>query len=78
MPRRESSFASSATGLTGECGVIESVTAENFMCHRNFQLDFCPRINYITGVNGSGKSAVLAAIQICLGARATTTNRGLR
>lgn len=32
-------------------------------------------VNFIHGQNGSGKSAVLAAIQICLGAAARRTNR---
>lgn len=32
-------------------------------------------MNFIHGQNGSGKSAILAAIQICLGAGARRTNR---
>jgi chromosome segregation ATPase len=35
-------------------------------------------VNYITGMNGSGKSAILAALQICLGAKASATHRGTK
>ena len=35
----------------------------------------CRNVNFIYGQNGSGKSAILAAIQICLGAGARRTNR---
>jgi chromosome segregation ATPase len=39
-------------------------------------MELCRNINFIHGQNGSGKSAILAAIQICLGASARRTNRG--
>lgn len=35
----------------------------------------CRNVNFVSGQNGSGKSAILAAIQICLGAGARRTNR---
>ena len=57
-------------------GVIESVTCINFMCHKHFDVQLGPLINFITGHNGSGKSAILTAITICLGGKATSTNRG--
>ena len=38
-------------------------------------VDLCRNVNFIYGQNGSGKSAILAAIQICLGAGARKTNR---
>ena len=38
-------------------------------------MDLCNNVNFISGQNGSGKSAVLAAIQICLGASARRTHR---
>jgi chromosome segregation ATPase len=58
-----------------ECGVITRIHCENFMCHRSFTVDFCRNVNFIYGQNGSGKSAILAAIQICLGAGARRTHR---
>lgn len=46
------------------------------MCHENFVHEFGPRINFITGRNGSGKSTILTAITMCLGGRASATDRG--
>ena len=59
-----------------DCGILLSASMEDFMCHRRFDIDFGPLINFIVGHNGSGKSAVLTAITICLGGKATSTNRG--
>jgi chromosome segregation ATPase len=63
-------------GASQTCGYIKSVRLKNFMCHENFELNFGRRLNFIIGHNGSGKSAILTAISICLGAKATDTNRG--
>jgi len=46
------------------------------MCHSNFHIALSPRINFISGLNGSGKSAIQTALVVCFGARASTTNRG--
>jgi len=62
-------------GKPAECGVIKKVYVENFMCHPKLTVDLNQNINFIHGQNGSGKSAILAAIQICLGAGARRTNR---
>lgn len=58
-----------------ECGVITRIYCENFMCHRKLTVDLCRNVNFVYGQNGSGKSAILAAIQICLGAGARRTHR---
>ena len=63
------------SGKPPEAGIIVKVYVENFMCHKKMSVDLCNNINFINGQNGSGKSAVLAAIQICLGAGASRTNR---
>jgi chromosome segregation ATPase len=62
-------------GKPPEAGVIKKIDVENFMCHRKFTVDLNRNVNFITGQNGSGKSAILAAIQICLGAGARRTHR---
>lgn len=59
-----------------EVGIIEMIKLENFMCHRHLELKLGPNINFIIGQNGSGKSAVLVALTVCLGAKAGFTNRG--
>mmetsp|Transcript_29485 Transcript_29485/g.33811 ORF Transcript_29485/g.33811 Transcript_29485/m.33811 type:complete len:1212 (-) Transcript_29485:207-3842(-) len=58
-----------------EAGVISKIYVENFMCHQKLTVELCRNVNFIYGQNGSGKSAILAAIQICLGAGARRTNR---
>lgn len=62
--------------LPAENGIIEAVECINFMCHSHLELTFGPLINFIIGHNGSGKSAVLTALTLCLGGKATSTNRG--
>ena len=62
--------------LAAENGIVESVECHNFMCHSFLHVDVGPLINFIIGHNGSGKSAVLTALTICLGGKASATNRG--
>ncbi|KAI5283400.1 Structural maintenance of chromosomes protein 6, partial [Ascosphaera aggregata] len=57
-------------------GILESVECVNFMCHKHFSVELGPLINFIVGKNGSGKSAILTAITLCLGGKASVTNRG--
>ncbi|KAI9829812.1 MAG: Structural maintenance of chromosomes protein 6 [Phylliscum demangeonii] len=62
--------------MPADNGILESVTCINFMCHSRLHVAFGPLINFIIGHNGSGKSAVLTAVTLCLGGKATSTNRG--
>ena len=64
-----------ADNMPSECGIIEEVFCRNFMCHSKLRIKLGPLINFIIGHNGSGKSAVLTALTICLGVKATATNR---
>lgn len=70
------SFASDEPNVPSEHGILERVECYNFMCHDQFQVELGPLINFIVGKNGSGKSAVLTAITLCLGGKASATNRG--
>ena len=69
IAREDAEDASSA-------GLIKEIYCENFMCHKKLEIKLGRRINFINGANGSGKSAILAAMQICLGASAKQTHRG--
>jgi recombinational DNA repair ATPase RecF len=50
----------------GEAGNVEQLNLVNFMSHENFEMRFCPGVNFIIGENGSGKSAVLTALCVAL------------
>ena len=66
-------FQSQNDSLTvkGPCaGVIQKISLRNFKCHSALDFDLHPYINFIIGRNGSGKSAVMDAIILCLGGRA--------
>ncbi|KAL8953621.1 MAG: hypothetical protein Q9222_000547 [Ikaeria aurantiellina] len=65
-----------ADNAAADNGILESVSCSNFMCHNYLEVPLGPLINFIIGHNGSGKSAILTAITICLGGKATATNRG--
>ncbi|CAG7998256.1 unnamed protein product [Penicillium salamii] len=62
--------------VPAEHGILERVECYNFMCHDHFNVELGPLINFIVGKNGSGKSAILTAIVLCLGGKAAATNRG--
>lgn len=57
---------------------MKSVKLINFMCHKHFEINFNPRINFISGCNGSGKSAIQTAMVIGLGGMASKTNRSAK
>lgn len=61
---------------SGSVGVIQSMTLRNFMTHKHFYIDFGPRVTFITGQNGSGKSAILLGLTLGLGGSAKFTLRG--
>eukprot|EP00210_Caulerpa_lentillifera_P003082 g2944.t1 len=61
---------------SGTAGQILRVKLVNFMCHGNFEIYLKKHVNFIYGRNGSGKSSILQAIQLCLGCTARETGRG--
>lgn len=56
-------------------GRVIKIHLKNFMCHGNLEIEFNRHINLLVGNNGSGKSAILTALAIGLGAKATATQR---
>ena len=68
--------AADKDNVAAECGILEQVHVENFMNHENFEFNLGPLINFVCGKNGSGKSAILTALTLCLGGKASSTNRG--
>ena len=59
----------------GRAGSFVKVDMVNFMCHPNSTIELRPQINYIVGENGSGKSAVLTALTVALGAKNKSIGR---
>ncbi|KAF8436427.1 P-loop containing nucleoside triphosphate hydrolase protein [Terfezia claveryi] len=57
-------------------GIVTAIELENFMCHSHLEVKLGPLINFVIGHNGSGKSAILTGLTLCLGGKATSTNRG--
>ncbi|GAA5994173.1 DNA repair protein SMC6 [Rhodotorula paludigena] len=73
-------FATQKKGPTkvAQAGVIQRVELVSFMCHAHTTVDFGPQVNFLVGVNGSGKSAILTGITMALGGSAKNTNRGMK
>ncbi|KAL3288876.1 hypothetical protein HHI36_003322 [Cryptolaemus montrouzieri] len=57
-------------------GVITRILLKNFMCHSMLEVNFINNTSVVTGQNGSGKSAILTALVVGLGGKASLTNRG--
>ncbi|RDX68774.1 Structural maintenance of chromosomes protein 6A, partial [Mucuna pruriens] len=71
----ESSSRVSPTLQQSTAGIIKRLRLENFMCHSKHETDFGSHVNFITGQNGSGKSAILTALCVAFGCRAKGTQR---
>ena len=66
-------------GGEGEvAGIVERVEMVEFMNMSHFVVDLGPRVNFIVGGNGTGKSTIVAAITVALGGSASETGRGGR
>ncbi|XP_019392917.1 PREDICTED: structural maintenance of chromosomes protein 6-like isoform X2 [Crocodylus porosus] len=77
LPHLPSGSSSCSELTSGEVGIIENIQLKNFMCHSMLgPFPFGPNVNFVVGNNGSGKSAVLTALIVGLGGKATATNRG--
>ncbi|OJD37996.1 dna repair protein [Diplodia corticola] len=72
----EKRFKHRTDNMPAENAIIEEVKCINFMCHAHLTVPLGPLINFVIGHNGSGKSAVMTALTLCLGGKATSTNRG--
>jgi len=59
-----------------DAGVVLKVELVNFMVHQHFTATLNKHITFIHGANGSGKSAILVALQTVFGAHMKDTNRG--
>lgn len=60
-------------------GQVTGIELENFMCHKNLHVKFdTDKYNcfYIVGPNGSGKSAIFAGLNIGLGGKGRSNDRG--
>jgi chromosome segregation ATPase len=73
--QRDFQATANKQNIATDSGIIEEIQCINFMCHEHLTVTLGPLINFIIGHNGSGKSAVLTALTICLGGKATATNR---
>ena len=49
-------------------GAVTKIELTNFMCHASLVMEPGPAVNIITGRNGAGKSSILQALIIGLGA----------
>lgn len=71
-PAASMTRAAKSKGISGH---VESLELFDFMCHRHLLVTLNPHINFVFGNNGSGKSAILTALTVALGGRASATQR---
>ncbi|KAG0605052.1 hypothetical protein M758_9G027800 [Ceratodon purpureus] len=74
-PPPHSAARTGQTESGANAGIIKRIRVENFMCHDSFSLELDDRVNFITGQNGSGKSAFLTALCVAFGIKAKGTQR---
>ncbi|XP_063980640.1 structural maintenance of chromosomes protein 6 [Diachasmimorpha longicaudata] len=74
--KRPKDIENSSGSSQETAGRIKKMVLRNFLCHDHLIMDFNKNVNFIVGRNGSGKSAILSAITVGLGGRASTTQRG--
>lgn len=72
---RVSSQEASGSRVGSRTGTVARIRLENFMCHSSIQIELGDHVNFITGQNGSGKSAILTALCVAFGCRARGTQR---
>jgi len=65
--QKTSAHSKTVSRVEAQPGVVISVKMINFKNHSHTFQEFGSHVNFITGENGSGKSAILAAICTCLG-----------
>ena len=72
MPRQslENGTEADYESKYSESGIIKAVHLVDFRSHRNLSHTLNPNINFITGRNGSGKSAILLGIKSVFGGKA--------
>ncbi|XP_043494433.1 structural maintenance of chromosomes protein 6 [Polistes fuscatus] len=75
--KRSKTFDNNTSIQEYTIGKITRIAMQNFMCHDAMQVTLNQNVNFIVGRNGSGKSAILTALTVGLGARANVTSRGV-
>jgi chromosome segregation ATPase len=61
--------------IAEKAGSIKRIKLQNFMCHSSLIIELEDHVNFITGQNGSGKSAILTALCVAFGIKARGTQR---
>ena len=75
-PQKRSERAQESDESGPSSGIIKSIKLWNFMCHDYLMYNVSGHVNFITGRNGSGKSAILSGLIIGLGGKSSITSRG--